>query len=57
MTTTVFNTKFSEAENKISNVSNILKRQIMMLKYLTLKENISLLLNITNLRVTYLIQR
>ena len=59
MTKTVLNTKISEVENKNPNVSGLVKKkeQIMVLKYQTLKENISLLLIIINLRVTYVIQR
>ena len=57
VTTTILNIKISEIENKIPNISDLLKKKISMLKYQTLKENISLLQIIINLRVKYLMQR
>ena len=45
LTTTVLNTKIIEVENKIHDVTGLVKKKnIMMLKYQTLKESISLLL-------------
>ena len=50
--TTVLKTKTIEVDNKIPNVVGLIKKQIMMLKYQTLKENISLLLIIIKLQVS-----
>ena len=44
MSTTASNTIISLVYDKISNVSGFVKKHIVMLKYQTLKENISLLL-------------
>ena len=56
VTTSVFNRETDEVENKTSNVSGLVKK-IMTLNYQTSNEDISLFLIITNLRVTYLMQR
>ena len=50
--TTVLKAKTIEVDNKIPNVVGLIKKQIMMLKYQTLKENISLLLIIIKLQVS-----
>ena len=44
-------TALSAVENKIPKVSNLVKKQIMMQKYQTLRKNILLLLIIVNLRM------
>ena len=44
-------------ENKISNVSILVKKQIMTLKYQTLNLNILLQLIIINLQVKHLMER
>ena len=38
MTATVLNTKIGEVENEIPNVNGLVKKQVMMLKYQTLKK-------------------
>ena len=56
--TTVLNTKISEVENKIPDVSGLAKKEhVTMLKYPTLRKNILLLLIIANLQKKYLMQR
>ena len=52
-TTALFNTKIGEVGNKIPDVSKLVKKADY--DYCTSKENISLLLIIISLRVTYLI--
>ena len=51
VTPIVLNTKINEVGNKICDVKGLVKNQIMMLKYETLKENTLLLLIIINIRV------
>ena len=55
MNTTIFRTKVGENE-KISDVSDLVKKQIMTLKQKTSRVNISLLLVIINLQVIYLME-
>ena len=56
--TAALNTKTSEVENKIPDVSGLAKKEhIIMLKYPTLRINILLLLIIANLQKKYLMQR
>ena len=57
MTSTVLNTKISEVENKIPTVSGLVKKTDYDAKLSDLKENISPLLIMINLQVTYLMQR
>ena len=57
VTITILNTKINQVENKNSNVSGLVKKIDYDAKILDImKENISLLLIITNLRATYLMQ-
>ena len=55
MNTTIFRTKVGENE-KISDVSDLVKKQIMTLKQKTSRVNISLLLVLINLQVIYLME-
>ena len=55
MNTTIFRKKVGENE-KISDVSDLVKKQIMTLKQKTSRVNISLLLVIINLQVIYLME-
>ena len=54
VTTTVWNTKISEVENKIPSASGLVKKTDYDAKIKELRENISLMLVIINLQVTYL---
>ena len=56
MTTTVLNTKIKEVENKIPNVSGLVKITDYDAKQ-TLRKNILLLLIIINLQRKYLMQK
>ena len=55
-TTTVLNTKISWVENKISDVSGLLKKTDYDSKMKTSRKNTLLLLNIIDLRVKHFIQ-
>ena len=57
MTATVLNTKISEVENKIANVSGLVKKLDYDTKIKDIENKNLLLLIITNLRVKHLIQR
>ena len=58
VTATVLNTKIEKVENITPNVTDLVeKRQIMTLKYQTLRKQILELLIIINLRATHLMQR
>ena len=54
VTTIVLNTKISGVENKIPSVSGLVKKTDYDAKIKELRENISLMLVIINLQVTYL---
>ena len=54
VTTTVLNTKTSEVENKITSAGGLVKKKQIMTLIQKTGENISLLLIVKNLRVTYL---
>ena len=56
VTTAALDTKIGEVENKIPDVSGLVTIAVT-LKQQTLMENISLLLIIINIQMTYLIQR
>ena len=56
MTTTILNTTIVEFENKILDVSGLLKKTDYNAKILQLSRNILLLLIIMNLQVKYLVR-
>ena len=56
-TTAVLDTKIGNVENEIPDVSGLVKKSDLILKYHTSRKNISPLLIIINLSLTYLMER